>query len=238
MDVPVPIRREMSHAGAAARMTGEISLLVADDRATRLGIRMALADEMRICAEADNAEQAILAAKREQPDVCLIGREIPGDGLGAVRGICRAAPGTAIVVLAAVRDVDEMLEAVRGGAMGYMPGPLDAERLLRIVRAVARREAVMPRSLVMDLMLELRGGAAESDLLTARETEVLGMLRRGQSTRAIAVRLGIAPSTVRRHISELMHKFGVGDRRELTSVRRGVSPDEPRSSRGKLLDSP
>jgi DNA-binding NarL/FixJ family response regulator len=234
----VSIRRETFHAGAAAPMNGRITLLVADDRATRLGIRMALADEMRICAEAENAEQAIRAAKREQPDVCLIGREIPGDGLAAVRAICRAAPHTAVVVLAALRDVDEMLEAVRGGAMGYMPGPLDAERLLRIIHAVARREAVMPRSLVMDLMLELRGGAAESDLLTGRETEVLGMLRRGQSTRAIAVRLGIAPSTVRRHISELVYKLGVGDRRGLTSVRRAVSPGERPSSPGKLLNNP
>jgi DNA-binding NarL/FixJ family response regulator len=219
-------------------MNGQITLLVADDRATRFGIRLALADEMRICAEAENAEQAIRAAKAEQPDVCLIGRELPGDGLGAVRAICRAAPHAAVVLLAAVRDIDEMLEAVRAGAMGYMPGPLDPARLLRIIYAVARREAVMPRSLVMDLMLELRGGAAESDLLTGRETEVLGMLRRGQSTRAIAVRLGIAPSTVRRHISELMRKLGVGDRRELTSVRRDVSPGNSPSSPGKLLNIP
>jgi DNA-binding NarL/FixJ family response regulator len=239
MDAPVAIRRETVHAGAAVPMNGPITLLVADDHATRLGIRMALAEEMQICAEADNAEQAIRAAKAEQPDVCLIGRELPGDGLGAVRAICRAAPATAVVLLAAVRDVDEMLEAVRGGAMGYVPGPLDADRLLRIIHAVARREAVMPRSLVMDLMLELRGGAAESDLLTGRETEVLGMLRRGQSTRAIAVRLGIAPSTVRRHISELVHKLGVVDRRELTSVRRGVlSGQPPSSSPGELFNNP
>jgi DNA-binding NarL/FixJ family response regulator len=219
-------------------MSGPITLLVADDRATRLGIRMALAEEMQICAEAENAEQAIRAAKAEQPDVCLIGRELPGDGLGAVRAICRAAPHTAVVLLAAVRDVDEMLEAVRGGAMGYMPGPLDAERLLRIIHAVSRREAVMPRSLVMDLMMELRGGAAESDLLTGRETEVLGLLRRGQSTRTIAVGLGIAPSTVRRHISELMHKLGVGDRRELTSVRRDGSLGERPFSPGELFNNP
>src|SRR5450432_1420332 len=153
MDAPVAIRRETVHAGAAVPMNGPITLLVADDHATRLGIRMALAEEMQICAEADNAEQAIRAAKAEQPDVCLIGRELPGDGLGAVRAICRAAPATAVVLLA----------AVCGGAMGYVPGPLDADRLLRIIHAVARREAVMPRSLVMDLMLELRGGAAESD---------------------------------------------------------------------------
>lgn len=231
-------RRETFHADAAAPMNGPITLLVADDHATRLGIRMALAEEMQICAEAENAEQAIRAAKAEQPDVCLIGRELPGDGLGAVRAICRAAPHTAVVLLAAVRDVDEMLEAVRGGAMGYMPGPLDAERLLRIIYAVSRREAVMPRSLVMDLMLELRGGAAESDLLTGRETEVLSMLRRGQPTRAIAVRLGIAPSTVRRHISELMHKLGVSDRRELTSVRRDVPLGERPSSPGGLFNNP
>lgn len=200
-------------------MTDRITAMVADHGATRLGIRMALGDDVQICAEADNAEQAIRAAKREQPDVCLIGREIPGDGLAAVRAISRAAPNSAIVVLAAVRDVDEMLEAIRAGAIGYVPGALDADRLRRVVHAVATREAVVPRSMVLELLLELRGVAVESDLLTGREAEVLGMLRRGQTTQAIATRLNIAPGTVRRHISEVVHKLGVDDRRGLMKLR-------------------
>ena len=69
--------------------------------------------------------------------------------------------------------------------------------------------------MVLDLVIELRGGGAGADDLTSREVQVLGMLRRGHTTAAIANRLGINPVTVRRHISELVHKFGVEDRSEL-----------------------
>ena len=190
-------------------------LLIADHPATRLGIRMALEQEAEICAEAGDAEHAIRAAKRVQPDVCLVGRELAGDGLAAVRGICRAAPRAAVVVLAEVRDADDLLESVRAGAVGYVPGPVDAERLRRVVQAIAANEAVVPRSMVLELLLELRGGGSGSGALTGRESQVLGMLRRGYGTAAIAKRLEIAPVTVRRHISELVHKLGVENRAAL-----------------------
>jgi DNA-binding NarL/FixJ family response regulator len=122
-----------------------------------------------------------------------------------------------VVVLAEVLDVDDMLDAVRAGAVGYVPGPLDGDRLRRIVGAVAANEAVVPRAMVLELLLELRAGGAGVDALTGRESQVLGMLRRGQTTAAIAERLQITPVTVRRHISELVRKLGVADRSELMS---------------------
>jgi DNA-binding NarL/FixJ family response regulator len=70
--------------------------------------------------------------------------------------------------------------------------------------------------MVLELVLELRGGHSD-DLLTGREAQVLGMLRRGHTTAAIAERLQIAPVTVRRHISELVHKLGVENRAALTA---------------------
>jgi DNA-binding NarL/FixJ family response regulator len=193
-----------------------LRLLIADHQPTRLGIRMALGEEVEVCAEADDAEQAIRAAMREQPDLCLIGRDITGDGLAAVRGVCRAAPNAAVVVLAEVRDADDLIESIRAGAIGYVPGPLDGERLRRIVGAIASNEAVVPRSMILELLVELRGGGTGAEALTGRESQVLGMLRRGHSTSAIAERLSIAPVTVRRHISELVQKLGVEDRSALT----------------------
>lgn len=201
-------------------MTRRMRLLIADHQATRLGIRMALGGDVEICAEADDAGQAIRAAKREQPDVCLIGRGLPGDGLAAVRGVCRAAPATAVVVLAEVRDVDDLLDAVRAGAIGYVPGGLDPVRIRRIIAAVAANEAVVPRAMVLELLMELRGAGNGSEALTSRETQVLGMLRRGHSTGEIGDRLKITPVTVRRHISGLVHKLGVEDRSALTAAGR------------------
>jgi DNA-binding NarL/FixJ family response regulator len=199
-------------------VTRKVRLLIADHAPTRVGIRMALDGEAQICAEAGDAARAIRAAMREQPDICLVGRDLPGDGLAAVRGICRAAPRAAVVVLAEVRDVDDLLDAVRAGAIGYVPLGLNAERLRRIIGAVAANEAVVPRDMVLELLMELRGRGAGAEVLTGREAQVLGMLRRGQTTAAIAERLGITPVTVRRHISELVHKLGVQDRSELIAA--------------------
>jgi two-component system, NarL family, response regulator LiaR len=198
-----------------------IKLLISDHAPTRRGIRMALGPEVTVCAETDKVEDAIRAAKREQPDVALIGCEIFADWRGAVRGICRAAPDCAVVVLAQFGNADDMLECVRAGAVGYAPGPLDADRLRRIFRAVTDDEAVVPRGMVIELLSELRGGA--SAVLTGRETQVLGMLRRGHSTAWIAERLRITPVTVRRHISELVHKLGVESRSDLIDQGAGLS---------------
>lgn len=195
-------------------------LLIVDNAPTRAGIRLALGDEVTVCAEESEPDQAIRAAKREQPEIAFIGRELAGDWRALVRGICRAAPACAVVVLAQTSDADDMLESVRAGAVGYVPGVLDAERLRRVFRALTGSEAVVPRAMVNELLSELRGTHNAENGLTGREAQVLGMLRRGHSTAWIAERLQIAPVTVRRHISELVHKLGVESRSDL--VERGA----------------
>jgi DNA-binding NarL/FixJ family response regulator len=195
-------------------------LLIVDNAPTRAGIRMALGDDVLVCAEETELDQAIRAAKREQPDIAFIGREVAGDWRALVRGVCRAAPLCAVVVLAQASDADDMLESVRAGAVGYVPGVLDADRIRRVFRALQGAEAIVPRSMVNELLSELRGTHNAENGLTGREAQVLGMLRRGHSTAWIAERLQIAPVTVRRHISELVHKLGVESRSDL--VERGA----------------
>lgn len=190
-------------------------LLIVDNAPTRAGIRLALGDDVTVCAEESELEQAIRAAKREQPDVAFIGRETAGDWRATVRGVSRAAPLCAVVVLAQSSDADDMLEAIRAGAVGYVPGGMDAIRLQRVLRALRGSEAIVPRAMVNELLSELRGTHNAENGLTGREAQVLGMLRRGHSTAWIAERLQIAPVTVRRHISELVHKLGVESRSDL-----------------------
>jgi two-component system, NarL family, response regulator LiaR len=199
----------------SGQMRGAVRLLIVDNAPTRAGIRMALGGDVVICAEESEPERAVRAAKRERPDVALIAREITGDWRAAVRGVRRAAPACAVVVLAQRSDVDDMIDSVRAGAVGYVPGPIDAERLHRILQAASGSEAVLPRALVHELLAELRDGHSPDSELSGREAQVLGMLRRGHTTATIAVRLRIAPVTVRRHISELVHKLGVESRADL-----------------------
>jgi DNA-binding NarL/FixJ family response regulator len=207
------------------------TLLIADHSPTRLGVRIALDGAARVCAEADNAEQAIEAARREKPEVSLVGLDLPGGGIQATRGICRVAPRSAVIVLAAAPGLDDLLSCVHAGAVGCLPSDIGAIPLRRAVVGVRAGEAAVPRSMVLALVRELQDLVSNSDGLTAREIQVLGMLRRGHSTATIASELGISPVTVRRHVSAMVHKTGAVDRLALTrstGVPRGSSSDRPR----------
>jgi DNA-binding NarL/FixJ family response regulator len=192
-------------------------VLVADYGLVRLGVRMALQDEdgIEICAQAGDADEAIAEARRSQPDVCLVGWDLPGGGITAIHGMFEVAPIAAVVVLASTQDVDDLLAALRAGAIGYVPGGASCQSLRRVVRAVLSHEAAVPRSMVRDLILELRATTLGTHDVTRREAQVLDMLRQGHSTSEIALRLRISPVTVRRHISDVMHKLGAEDRSAL-----------------------
>lgn len=194
-----------------------VRVLIAHHGLMRLSVRMALAGENDICGEAGDAEQAILEAGRLQPDVCIVAWDLAGEGLAAIQGILSVAPRTSVVVLSDQRDVDDLLAAVRAGAVGYLPGSLDEDQLRRVVRGVVANEAAVPRVMVRELIQELRTATALGGL-TDREAQVLGMVRRGHSTANIAARLQISPVTVRRYISDLVRKLGVSSRAGLVSL--------------------
>ncbi len=200
-------------------MSRSVRVLVADHAPTRAGVRLALDGHAEICAEADTCPLAIRAACSLRPEVCLIGRSIPGDAIEAVREIARSVPETSIVVLSDRSDASGLVEAMRAGAVGYVPGGFDADQLRRVVRSVAADEVAVPRSMVRSIVEELRQlERAAEERLTVREAEILGMLRRGKSTTEIARQLRISPVTVRRHISKLVQKAGVADRDELIAA--------------------
>ncbi len=190
-----------------------LRVLIAHQPVKHLWLRTALEGE--VCAEASDAVEAIRSAKREQPDVCLLGRDICGERLNVVQAICRAAPSAAVVVFAEQHNADDFLESIRAGAVGYVPGALNAERLRRVIGAISCKEAVVPRSMVLELVIELQGSR---DGLTVRESQILSLLRRGHTTADIAERLAISSVTVRRHISDVVHKLGVQDRSSLISA--------------------
>lgn len=210
------------------------SLLIADHSPTRRGLRIVLDDAVSACAEAENAEQAIDVARREQPDVCLIGLEMPGGGLAATRGICGVAPDTAVIVLATIHNFDDLVSCVHAGAAGYVSSDIDPDSLRRVVHAVDAGEGALPRSMQRALMRELLGfRSSETTGLTTREAQVLSMLRRGRNTEAIAEHLGISPITVRRHISSAMQKTGAENRQALASL----APGPARSARAETVAS-
>lgn len=202
-------------------MSGRRSVIIADEHPTfRSSVRALLERrEFVVCAEASDADEAIAAAKRERPELCLVDIQLDG-GASAVRDIRAASPETAVVVLTASGDRDDLFGAVRAGAVGYLLKDMNAERLPNALQGVLAGEAAIPRALVASLVGEFqlqgrrrmvigRRGRAE---LTRREWEVAHLLAGRLSTKEIAERLFLSPVTVRRHLSSILSKLGAGDR--------------------------
>ena len=218
---PAAVRaRREKFGGFNNQETGtRLRALVADNATTCHGVRMALEGLAEICAEAHDRKGAVAAAKKHRPDVCLIGRSLSGGGIAAVREITEAMPDTAIVVLADHPDADDLLRVLRAGAIGYMPIDFDPASLRRAIAAVHAKQAAIPRSMVRQLVDEIRSfETVTNGKFTLRERQVLELVRRGDSTTRIAQHLGISPITVRRHISVLVRKLGVSDRAALVAT--------------------
>lgn len=212
-------------------------VLIADDHApTRIGVRMALErDGIEVCAEVKNASEAVEAALRERPDLCLLDVHMPGGGPSAASKITSKLPGTMVVMLTVSRDNADMLESLRRGAVGYLLKDMNPASLPVAVRAALGGEGVLPRTLAAGLIEEFRkrpqsrrvtGQPREGPALSGREWEILELLSEGASTADIAERLFLSRVTVRRHISSILGKLGVSSREEAVKLLRGVDAND------------
>ena len=203
-------------------MNAAIRVVVADDhKPMRAGVRGALEGHgFEVVGEAQDSRGAVEAVLRERPDAVLLEVDLPGGGIRAAAEISDGAPNTAVIMLTSSSRDEDLLDSLRAGALGYLLKDTNPDRLPHAVRGVLAGEAAIPRRLVARLVEEFRGratrrlrvgrhGAVE---LTAREWQVLELLRGGLDTAEIARRLDVSPVTVRRHISALLHKLGVPDR--------------------------
>jgi DNA-binding NarL/FixJ family response regulator len=157
--------------------------------------------------------------------------ELPGGCIEAIRHVASEVPRTRLVVLSGRPSGEELVQAIRAGAVGYLARDTRSERLPEILRAVLAGEVALPRRHSQHLLEALRGRdarrsqlAARSDAsLTDREWEVLELLADDISTTEIAQRLGITEVTARRHISSLMAKLAVPDRASAAKLLRRSS---------------
>ena len=201
-------------------------LIAADRLPTRVGLRLALEPDVR-CTEAADADSAVDAAVREQPDVCLLGLDPSGQSLRVMNEIVSRVPSAAVILLTNKLDEEEFMVAVRAGASGYLPNSLDPTRLSHVVQGAVRGEPAVPRKFVSRLLEELRTRERRRSVvlegkgqvaLTTREWEVVELLLRAASTSDIAEELGVAPVTVRRHVGSVERKLGVATRAEVVAL--------------------
>lgn len=206
-------------------MTESLRVLIADDHApTRDDVRRALEGDERfeVCAVVADAVEAVQAAVRERPDVCLLDIRMPGSGLAAAWEIAARRPQAKIVMLTVSDDDTALFAALRAGAHGYLLKTMDLKRLPSALHGVCSGEAAMPRALVARVLERFHGreprrrpfvaNEAAGRRLTSREWEVLELLTRERSTAEIAETLVLSASAVRAHITSIVRKLDVADR--------------------------
>ena len=203
----------------------KLRLLLVDDQSLfREALRtlLALQPDFDITAEAENGERAVALAKAHRPDVILMDLRMPVmGGVEATRRILAASPAARIVVLTTFEEDEEIFEALRAGALGYLLKACSAEKLNEAVRAAAKGTSVLEPSVTARMMAELNRLSAKNgrrpaqtlaDPLSERELGVLQLLADGCSNKEIGARLNITEGTVKNHMTNVLGKLGALDR--------------------------
>jgi DNA-binding NarL/FixJ family response regulator len=196
----------------------EVRVLVADaDPLARLAVREALTAEpaLTVVAETADPETTVQAAVDEQPDVAFVDAGFGGANLPDwLEGIARAAPSTAVVVLSVSGDEEAGVEALLAGAAGYLGKAIDPGSLARVAGGIADGQPAISRHLARRVVDRLRAIAPRAtgirpvkSALSARQWEIIDLLRKGESEGAIAAQLGITSAAVRRHLRILRRKL-------------------------------
>lgn len=203
-------------------MTKKIRVLIVDDHVVlRMGLATAIKGEadMEIVAEAENGIQAVDAFATHRPDVVVLDLRMPKrNGLETITILRKKFEQVAIVVFSNYASGDDIFQAFKAGASGFVVKEMTLERLLEAVRRVYQGEQYLPH----EIAARVTGRALSQ--LSAREAEVLCMLARGLSNKEIGAVLEIAEGTVKIHVSGILAKLGVTDRARaiVVAVKRGI----------------
>jgi DNA-binding NarL/FixJ family response regulator len=196
-----------------------IRVVLADDHTLlRAGIRSLLEDleGVEVVAEASDGAEAIALVEALGPDVILMDIGMPiMSGLEATARVVRDRPETRVLILSMHKDEAYVRRAVLAGAAGYLLKDSDTEELGLALRAVARGETYLSpavsKHLVADYRRQAAGIGGPEGALTPRQKEVVSLIARGVTTKAIARRLGISVKTVEAHRAQLMERLEIRD---------------------------
>lgn len=200
-------------------MTEKISIFIADDHGiVRQGLRdyIALQDDMEVVGDAANGEQAVIRIQDHTPDVVLMDLVMPGmDGIEATRRVREMSPATRVIILTSFAEEEQVFEAIKAGASGYLMKDVKPEELARAIRGVQAGEPMLHPEIARLMMRELQRDNEQPrlhDQLTEREMEVLRCIARGMSNKEIAAELVISEKTVKTHVSNVLQKLHLADR--------------------------
>ena len=218
-------------------MTDRITVMVVDDHPIwREGVARDLSERgLDVVATAPDADAAVRIARAVRPQVVLMDLNLgTTTGLQAIAGILAELPETRILVLSASGEHTDVLEAVKGGAAGYLVKSAGAEELLAAVYRTAEGFPVFTPGLAGLVLGEYRRLAGEQPVagssapaLTDRETDVLRLVAKGLTARQIGERLGVSHRTVETHVQSTLRKLHLHNRVQLAryAIEQGIADE-------------
>jgi two-component system NarL family response regulator len=203
-------------------------LVVEDNFYTRFGTVAFLRTQagIEVVGEAGDGHQALALFQEKQPDVTVVDLRMPRmDGVQLAAALCAQAADARILVLTNYVGDEDIFQALKAGARGYLTKESSGEELLSAIRALHGGERFLPPSIVE--RISQRRGQQE---LTRRERQVLEQLADGASNREVAEQFGIGERTVGLYVSSILSKLGARSRTEAVAIasRRGLLPAGPR----------
>ncbi len=204
-------------------------MLVDDHGLVRTGIKRLLRDVsgIDVVAEAESGEQAIRQVRKEKPDVILMDISMPGiGGLEATRKISQVVPGVKIIAVTIHDDDPFPARLLEAGASGYLTKGCDVQEIVSAIRSVHIGKQYISPEIAHKLALSFVNEREKSPLerLTPRETQVMLMVVRGETNKAISEKLCLSPKTTSTYRYRLFEKLGVENDVELTrfAIRHGL----------------
>lgn len=199
--------------------SNKLRVMLVDDHAlVREGIRHVLAgtEGVEVVAEAGDGAAVLQLAGEAMPDVVVLDLSLPGaGGLEVTSQLRQHMPGVKVLILSVHDHPEYVLGAVRAGAHGYLRKDTSPAELRDALGRVARGESYFSPPVAGHLSAALRGDEPGDDAptrlarLTPREREVLAGIAAGETSRAIAARLGLSPRTVETYRESLARKLGI-----------------------------
>ena len=193
-------------------------MIVDDHPVFRSGLRSLLGTQpdFNIVGEAHNGEEAVNLARDLKPDLVLMDIRMPRlNGLDAARLIKKESPQTRVVILTVSDDEEDLFEAIKSGAQGYIVKNMASDDVLDLICQCAAGEAAFTPALASRTLLALGSQKTDkADALTARERDVLEQLVQGHRNAVIAENMGLTEATVRFHLSNILAKLHAHSRTE------------------------
>ncbi len=217
--------------GAAPRPEPIRTMIVDDHALFRRGLEMVLEEEpdIELVGQASDGAEAVEKAAESLPDVVLMDIRMPrSSGIEACRAVKEAAPSAKIIILTISDEEEDLFEAIRAGASGYLLKDIPLDEVAEAVRSVHGGQSLINPSMAGKLLsefatLERRDGEARAQevpapKLTEREMEVLKLVARGMNNRDIAKELFISENTVKNHVRNILEKLQIHSRMEAVMV--------------------